>query len=405
MSSDSCPQTEVLNKSALRYRAVRKAVVAVTVVIALASIGYWAVNISKHRAFEHECKSASEAKDWDRLRDAADRWVCWSPTSAKGWWYAAEAAQELEDFEDLADCLGKVPESDLKAILAYAEKANLEWTVLNRPLEALRTSEHVLDIDPRVLEIHSRVISYYAMTMQREQLLKSIRRAIAAGAEPKETYTYLMMADFLAFQNGDTINSHWLAASPNEVRFKIGLAIQTAVKVTMNQESRRTEESVQLNKEASQQLEWFLENQPGDPVLLAYMLHRAYLAGDLEGTAKLLLQVDDRSINDHMIWVYRAWYHTMMDEFEDAEESIHEAIRQHPMSPLAHHEYANLLRRLQRPEVADQQRIAAYGKQLRADIMRIDSAANLTPELLLRIHSYAEACGDVQVATSSQKRL
>ena len=367
--------------------------------------GYATWRYFKSREFRSACEAACEASDWTGLRDISGRWVQWDSTAARGWWYAAEAAQELEDLEDLADCLGQVPESDPKAIVAYTEKANLEWTALNRPLDAIRTSTHVLEMDGRVLEIHSRVISYYAMTMQRAPMLKAIRAAITARAEPKETYTYLMMADFLAFTNGDSINTLWLAAEPDEIRFKIGLAIQTAVKVTMNEESLRTEQSVELNKEAAQQLNWFLENQPGDPVLLSYMLHRAYLAGDVDGAAKLLLQVDDRGIDDHMIWVYRAWYHMMVDEFDEAEKSILEAIRLHPMSPLAHHEYTNLLRRLQRPEVADQQRIAAYGKQLRSDIMRIETASDLTPALLLQIQSYAEACGDGEIAKSIQKRL
>jgi tetratricopeptide (TPR) repeat protein len=372
-------------------------------------VGLWPAYLGavwyKTRSFRMACEEARELNDWRTLREMSQHWVDWDPRAGRAWWYAAEAAQELEDIEDLADCLGNVPKTDVKALFAYVEKANLEWTILNRPMEALRTSEQILEIDPRVLEIHSRVISFYAMTMQRAQMLKAIRASLAAGAEPKEAYTYIMMADVLAFTNGDTINTRWLAAAPNEIRFKIGLAIQTAVKVTMNQEALRTEESVQLNREAEQQLKWFLEKQPGDPVLLSYMLHRAYLAGDVNGAAELLLQVDDRSIDDHMIWVYRAWYHTMMEDFEAAEESILEAIRLHPMSPLAHHEYANLLRRLQRPEVADQQRIAAYGKQLRSDIMRIESAADLTLELLIRMQSYADACGDVKISNSIQKRL
>lgn len=388
-----------------RWSGRKRIFLAASLILLSAWPGYATYRFVRAREFSSACAAASEASDWLGLREISLKWVQWDSTAARGWWYAAEAAQELEDLEDLANCLGKVPESDPKAILAYTEKANLEWTVLNRPLDAIRTSTQVLKMDPRVLEIHSRVISYYAMTMQRAPMLHAIRAAISAGAEPKETYTYLMMADFLAFTNGDSINTLWLSAEPDEVRFKIGLAIQTAVKLTMNQESLRTEESVELNKVAAQQLNWFLENQPGDPVLLAYMLHRAYLAGDVDGAAKLLLQVDDRGIDDHMIWVYRSWYHTMVDEFEDAEKSILEAIRLHPMSPLAHHEYTNLLRRLQRPEVADQQRIAAYGKQLRSDIMRLETASDVTPALLLQIQSYAEACGDLEIAKAIQKRL
>ncbi len=396
------PDPEARNS---RWSAGKRFLLSFGLIVLSVWLGNMTYRYAKSRAYRSACEASSEARNWLGLREISGKWVRWDSTAARGWWYAAEAAQELEDLEELAVCLGKVPESDPKSILAYTEKANLEWTALNRPLDAIRTSTHVLEMDSRVLEIHSRVISYYAMTMQRAQMLKAIRAAVTSGAEPKESYTYLMMADFLAFTNGDSINTLWLAAEPDEVRFKIGLAIQTAVKLTMDQDSLRTEQSVKLNKEAEQQLNWFLENQPGDPVLLSYMLHRAYLAGDVAGAAKLLLQVDERGVDDHMIWVYRSWYHAMVDEFEDAEKSILEAIRLHPMSPLAHHEYTNLLRRLQRPEVADQQRIAAYGKYLRSEIMRMETASDLTPALMLQIQSYAEACGDAEITESIQKRL
>ncbi|MBC7968010.1 MAG: tetratricopeptide repeat protein [Fuerstia sp.] len=355
--------------------------------------------------FQVACDSAREQQDWRALRDVSLQWAAWDPASGRPWWHAAEAAQELEDLEDLAKCLGKVPQSDPKALMAYVEKANLEWTALNRPLEALATSEHVIRLDPRVLEIHSRVISFFAMNLQRSKMLKAIRIALAAGAEPKECYTYLILADVLTFTNGADINSRWLAASPDEVRFKIGLAVNTATELAMSEDSSRTEDVVKLNEDAMRQLNWFLDKEPNDPVLLTYLMHRAYLDGEVDRIAELLQKVDDRGVEDHMVWVYRGWYHTLNDDFAEAEEALREALRLHPLSPLAHHEYANLLRKTQHQGVAEQQHLAAYGKELRTQLQQLPTALDLTPALLLQIQSYAVACGDKQVADSIQSRL
>jgi tetratricopeptide (TPR) repeat protein len=333
------------------------------------------------------------------------QWAAWDPTSGPPWWNAAEAAQELDDLEELARCLGQIPESDPKALFGYVEKANLEWTALNRPLEAMQTSQQIIRMDPRVLEVHSRVISFYAMTLQRPAMLKAIRIAIDAGAEPKECYTYFVMADSLSFTNGPEINSRWLAAMPDEIRFKIGLAVNTAMGLLMTEDSTRTDAIVEMNKEAMTQLQWFLDKQPHDPVLLTFLMHQAYLAGDINRVAELLQQVDDSSVDDHMVWVYRAWYHTMGDEFIEAEKAIREALRLHPVSPLAHHEYANLLRKLERPEAEDQQKLAASGRELRTQLLHLPSAVDLTPELFAQIANYAAACGDDQVARALQKRL
>src|SRR5205814_966370 len=101
------------------------------------------------RQFREQCLEAREAEDWHILREAAKNWAAWDPAAGRAWWYAAEAAQQLDDLDDLALCLGNVPKSDPKVLFALVEKANLEWTALNRPLQALETSQQVLTRDAR----------------------------------------------------------------------------------------------------------------------------------------------------------------------------------------------------------------------------------------------------------------
>jgi len=379
--------------------------IAASVAVVLVWTGWMAAQAYKTHTFRKNCEIARDQEDWRLLRETAEQWASWTPADGTAWWYAAEAAQEIDDIEDLAFCLGKVPASDSKYLMALVEKANLEWTTLNRPLDGLETSRKVIDLDPRVLEIHSRVISFFAMNLQRSQMLGAIRTAINAGAEPRESYAYLILADTLSFTNGDDLNSRWLASSPDEVRFKIGLAVHTAMKLAMSVDSARTGDTVELDEEANRQLSWFLDEAPHDAVLLTYMMYRNYQAADVDRVGELLNKVDDTAASDHMVWVFRAWYHTVYDELDEAEKSIQEALKLHPLSPLAHHEYANLLRKAQSPEVEIHQRLAGEGRELRSVLLRRPTVADVDVELLQRIQKYAADCGDEKTASALATRL
>jgi tetratricopeptide (TPR) repeat protein len=304
----------------------RRVFVVIGLLLIVAPASFYGYQWFRNYQFNAECEGARAAEDWYSLRDSARRWTEWEPTAGRAWWLAAEAAQKLEDHEDLAFCLGQVPATDPNSLVAYTEKANLEWTALNRPLDAMKTSLQVLQLDDRILVLHSRVISFYAMTLQRTRMLKAIRRALAVGAEPKECYTYLVLADFMAFANGADINSRWLAAEPDEVRFKIALAVNTAMSIEQNAGINVSEETDKLISEASQQLQWFLKDAPDDPALLGHLMHSAYKAGDVAGMESLLGRVGAEAADDHMVWLYRAWYHLQSDEQDEALESIQEAL-------------------------------------------------------------------------------
>lgn len=337
----------------------------------------------------------------------AEEWGTWDPAAGRAWWYAAEAAQELDDMEGLARCLALVPPTDPNALFAQVEKANLEWTTLNKALVALETSEQVLAKDPRVVEVQSRVISFYAMTLQRAPMLRAIRAAIDAGAEPKESYPYLMMADVLTFSNAGKLNSVWMKGAPNELRLKIAFAVHTAMSYALSADAGSSEEAIEMNAEAMRQLGIFLEGAPHDPVLLTYLMLRAYQAGDVERVGRLLQNVDDSTADDHMIWVFRSWYHFAVDEFDAAEEAIKEALKLHPLSHMAHHEYAKILRKLRRPEteVALHQKLATEGKELRMTLLQRSSVLDAPADLLKQIATYASECGDEQVAAALTRRL
>ena len=182
-----------------KLRRVILTVIASGLLLSTVAGGLWFTQYRTRSGFQERCEQARREGLWAELRIAADEWSAWDPLDSKPRWLAAEAAQEQDEFQDLADCLGRIPASDPNYAFALAEKANVEWTALNNPLLALQTSEQAVRLEPRLTETHSRIISFYAMTGQRIAMLKAIRAALQAGAEPRETYTYLIMADVLSF--------------------------------------------------------------------------------------------------------------------------------------------------------------------------------------------------------------
>lgn len=375
------------------------------VLIAGASAAWAGWNHYREQSFLRRCEAARELGDWHTLLSVTEQWTAWQPDSGTAWLMAAEACQELDRLEDAAQALGHVPPDDSRAAVSYHEKANLEWTVLNQPLQALQTTERLLALEPRAMEARARKISFYALNLRRVPMLKEIREAVRLGVEPREAYTYLILADKLSFTNGRDMNSRWLASAPDELRFKIGLAIHTAMSIDSNVDATRTADGLELQKQAAQQLDWFLEGAPHDIVLLTYAMDRAYEAGDVSRMAELLQQVDESGVEDHMVWVYRAWYHRNRDQLEQADSSIQEALRLHPLSPMAHHEFAALLRRQNEPGVVEHQALAARGRELRSQLLHSPDAVNLREGLLQDIADYARDCGDRQVAEALQSRL
>ncbi len=361
----------------------------------------------QERQFRQQCEEARRSEDWRTERSAAKAWATQNPASGEAWWFAAEAAQELEDPEDIAFCLGQITPQDPKAIFAYVEKANLEWTILNQPLQAVATSQKVLALDPKVTEIQSRLISFYAMSLQRAELIRAIRSAVAAQGEPREAYVYLLMSDNISFSNGADLNSRWLASSPDEVRFKVALGVNTAASIVRSADATSSEKVAELEQEAERQLQWFLDSIPHDTVLLTYLMNRSYEAGNVARVGELLQNVDESGIDDHMVWVYRGWYHIQMNELPQAQEAIEEALRLNPLSGLARHEYARLLRLQQKPaaEVAQQQQLAAAGKEIRAKLLLQTNVREVPWEFFGQIARYAADCGDQLIAENLYRRI
>ncbi len=52
---------------------------------------------------------------------------------------------------------------------------------------------------------NAHLIAFHAFLMERTEMLDAIRTAIAGGAEPKDAYSYLILADKINVSNGRQI--------------------------------------------------------------------------------------------------------------------------------------------------------------------------------------------------------
>ncbi|MBL8815708.1 MAG: hypothetical protein JNL58_06735 [Planctomyces sp.] len=360
----------------------------------------------QRRQFEKTCRTARDKYNWDAEYGAAMAWTAQFPADPDAWLFLGEAAAKLEKFEEARDALAKVPDTDSRFLLTQLQKAGLEWNELNEPRTAVATYRDIIQRDSRILEAHAHVIAFHAFLMERREMLDAIRTAIAAGAEPRDAYSYLTLADKINVSNGRQIVQRWLAADGNDARFKVSMAVRTAEQIVMTADVEVKEESTAREAEALFRLEEFVKVYPQDLVLLSFLLDYYVEQGKVADVGRLLALAPESASKDHKFWVHRGWYHLTTEDLAEAEKSFQEALKIHPMSAEGRHHYSAVMRLLKRPEqdVQKMQSLAAEGREIRKQVLQLKSSDAITEEILTRLAKYAEACGDTEVHQALLKR-
>ena len=119
------------------------------------------------------CELARKSGNWNQLEQQATQLRLLQPSHGQPLLLLAESAEMQGQIQKAVDLLGQFPESDVRAPLVLAQKANLEWGQLNQPLHAVKTSEELIRLRPRTTASHGRIISFYAMTLQRRASVHS----------------------------------------------------------------------------------------------------------------------------------------------------------------------------------------------------------------------------------------
>jgi tetratricopeptide (TPR) repeat protein len=360
----------------------------------------------RREAYGAECRTALSGRNWPELRRVAGEWSERDPLSADPWLYLAEAAQRNRDWQAAAEALAQIPDSDPKVAPALVELAKLEFGQLNRPRQGEEACLRLLRIGPRASFAHQRLIQYYALSLQREKLVKQIRFAVEEQREPPEAYVYLLLLDTLRMGNGVEVNEYWLEAHPDEELFLVARAIQVP---EPRDEAGVAPDELEATRKASagklKVVESLLERFPANIELLAYKIEHCINRGETDCVADLMSRVPEAAEQDSRFWRFKGWLHETLDELPEAEAAYKQALEIHPLDWNAWNRLAVVYRRLQNPrEVVRLTALVDQAHELRVRIRKLPAAEAVTPEILADLAGYARNCGAAWLADALDHR-
>jgi tetratricopeptide (TPR) repeat protein len=390
-------------------RGLRVAIPLLLASLAAAGIGpasRWFQN-RRRAACAAECRAARDSRKWDELQRLAGDWSRRDPKSADAWLFLAEAAEGRHDGPATAAALANTPDNDPRAPRALIELARLHFGLLNRPYEGEATCQRLLRIEPRAAFAHQRLIQYYALTQQREKLVKQIQFAIDQRREPPEAYVYLFLLDTLRMANGVKFNEVWLEAHPDEELFVVARAIQ--MPEPRDEQVDATRDEPQASRLASadklKRVESLLETFPSNLELLAYMAEHWIITGDSDRVADVLSHAPEAAERDSRFWRFKGWVHETRDELPEAEAAYRLALEIRPLDWNAWNRLAVVYRRRQNPgEVERLALLVEQARDLRIRIRKLTAAELVTPEILADLQDYARKCGVDWLVESLERR-
>ena len=354
--------------------------------------------------FESRCRSAAESESWDQVLSTALQWREWRPKTSKPWLFLAEGYHESNEPQKAAVCLGSIPLSSSKAVPALVKKSQIEFDVLNLPLASEKTCLQVLELDPRLAEIHRRLIFLYALSLQKVNLVQQIRDAISRNAEPPEAYAYLMLSGDLFFQNAFELNSRWLESSPESEVFRIAALVSRHEHLCRL--AKQSEASIDARHEAFNSLQQELQNAPHSLTLLRHLLTVYTREAKVDEVGRILETAPLSAAADSVIWRTRGWYHSMVNDMPQAEKAYRKSLELMSLDWRTWNGLSEALRALGKLEEGEKcQRLALIGKKISDELLRLPTTRDISDEQLHGIMVFARECGEDDVAKQLYHRL
>jgi len=126
----------------------------------------------------------------------------------------------------------------------------------------------------------------------------------------------------------------------------------------------------------------------------------------VEEVARLLASAPAEAAGDHRFWRYQGWLHAARGELAEAETAYRNALALNCYDFVSRHQLAGVRRRFRRmEEVKTLEELAAEGKALRRDVLRLERVDRVPRSVLQRMAEYARKCGDHAVAGKLLMRL
>jgi tetratricopeptide (TPR) repeat protein len=374
-----------------------------------AAAGYYFFSILPRQqiaGIASECVVAADRQDWRQLERLGNSWRQLDPKDPRAAFWLGESLQCQKKYDAAMNVLEQIPLDAPRGVDAAIRRMNILLHVKSRPSPALALAAELLQIDPAMADPIRTRVYFFAMTLQRAELLQEIRAAIQYQADLPEHYVYLMTLEDLSFRDGVEILQNWTnhdveAADTYADALLVHQTLRAREKAILETSAETKADLQTLRDEISARL----RSGNRSLQLLELALRLALESSEFPVAAELLQTIPDAATDDPLIWVHRGKYSLETSDFEDAEVALRQAIALHPLSWQARGLLATVERHRTNPiSAAKLQEMASEGAILRGDCLRLESVRDAKKPLLSRIADFARSCDAVEIAEGIRRR-
>lgn len=385
-------------------RLIRYGIAAIVLAVVLGG-GAWFGLVTVTSRFEKACKAAQAEQRWDDLESTARRWTNLLPTCAPAWVFLADAAQHQKRYVEAAEYLGNILPHQTEYFPSQMARIKLLFGPANLPFQAEEVCQEYLRNDPSDREVHTLLIQFYTVTLQRTKLRQQIAAAIQAGAEPPDAYIYYFLIDSVRLGNGVSLNSLWLTTNPDNEILEVASILHDEDRVRDGDEPP-SREDVNILTVKENQARQMLNKFPHNANLLAYLADQELSKGRVEKVIELMTQTLSDTEADPRFWRFKGWIHFTLKEYTEAEKAYQKAISLHAMDWLTLHRLAEV-KRVQ-GDLAEVNRLESLVEKahgIRMVIRELKTVLNPPMSVLQKIGRLARGVGDQMIADALEARL
>jgi len=358
---------------------------------------------SRIAKFQQDCQRAAKQENWSDLNASSRAWTNLDPASPEAWVARAEARRRLYDFPGTAEALGKIPKSFPRFSELALLRADLLLSEIRDVPAAERTWREVLEVDPLSPQAWQRLIYVYAMTLRRPEMMTAIRRAAFLQREPAEAYVYAMTWSDMSFSDGALRLLEWTQVTPGIEPLEVALATYMATAPYRTSSGLFPDPELVPGSMAG--VDRCRLHYPHNANLLAFLIDRAMVEGDIDGVERLLQDARDVEA-DARFPRYRGWVLELRRQPAEADREYQRAIALYPLDWKTRQQRGGVLRILGQAAAAKREsELALRGKRIGRSLAALPTAADADENLMREVLAYMDDCGEHELASALRRRL
>ncbi|MFN3191733.1 MAG: hypothetical protein ACE361_14575 [Aureliella sp.] len=367
----------------------------------LARFGFQKLEKDRVQAAKDFAYFAANQGRWAEAEAACQEWATIRPNEREAWEMASDMAIERGDFKTAEAYLLQLPEDAPAESLQKLGYLQMEG--LKDPLAAKATCDETIRRYPSDSETHERLLYYYIMSGQRNQIRTEVDRAMANNADSLASYAYLFAAKWLTFTNGYETNQVWLQLYPDNELFQVASVLHLpsyAFTDVLAKEAHPEEEAPKPLAYIAERVRELRQDFPSNIELLAAETRELCRAGEASEVAMRLTSMPDAAKRDNRFWRFNGWYHSTKEDWDAAKAAYRTALQLEPFDWSTRLELAQAIRASEGVAAAEPvQELAMKGQRLMSAIQKCPDIRRLEPvSLYEELEEYFRACGDPETA-------